>query len=292
MARATLLKTSFASGEISPRLLGRSDLSAYENGASRLRNVAIHPTGGVTRRPGLRYIATAAGEGRLAAFEFNTEQVYLLAFTANKITVFRDDTMMAEIATPWTAAQIPQLVWVQSADVLFVAHPEARTRRITRTSHTAWTITEFVFGEGSGRIRQPHHKFADASVTLTPSAVTGTVTLTASAAVFQSGHVGTRFRLQNKEVEITAVASATSATALVKETLAGTAATTDWEEQAFSAVRGWPVSLCFHQDRLVIGGARDLPNRLWLSRSADLFNFDLGTGLDDEAIEFAILSDQ
>jgi hypothetical protein len=48
----------------------------------------------------------------------------------------------------------------------------------------------------------------------------------------------------------------------------------------------------FHQDRLVIGGSRDLPNRLWLSKSADLFNFDLGEGLDDEGIEFAILSDQ
>ena len=29
-----------------------------------------------------------------------------------------------------------------------------------------------------------------------------------------------------------------------------------------------------------------------MSKSSDLFNFDLGTGLDDEAIEFAILSDQ
>ena len=32
--------------------------------------------------------------------------------------------------------------------------------------------------------------------------------------------------------------------------------------------------------------------RLWFSKSGDLFNFDLGTGLDDEAIEFGILSDQ
>jgi hypothetical protein len=292
MSRATHLKTSFAAGEISPRLLGRSDLAAYENGASRLRNVAIHPTGGVARRPGLRYVATAPGEGRLAAFEFNTEQVYLLLFTANKITVFRDDAPQAEIATPWSAAHIPQLVWVQSADVLFVAHPEVRTRRVTRTSHTAWTIAELAFAEDNGRIFQPHHKFAADSATLAPSATAGTITLTSSADVFEAGHVGARFRLQNKEVEIAAVASATSATALVKETLAGTAATKDWEEQAFSAVRGWPVSLCFHQDRLAIGGSRDLPNRLWLSKSADLFNFDLGTGLDDEAIEFAILSDQ
>ena len=42
----------------------------------------------------------------------------------------------------------------------------------------------------------------------------------------------------------------------------------------------------------MIGGSRDLPNRLWLSRTGDLFNFDLGTGLDDQAIEFGLVSDQ
>ena len=71
-----------------------------------------------------------------------------------------------------------------------------------------------------------------------------------------------------------------------------TDATNEWQEQAFSTLRGWPVSVCFHQDRLVIGGSRDLPNRLWLSKSGDIWNFDLGEGLDDEAIEFSILSDQ
>ncbi len=75
-------------------------------------------------------------------------------------------------------------------------------------------------------------------------------------------------------------------------TLPNTDATIDWFEQAFSPVRGYPVTVAFHQDRLVIGGSRDLPNRLWFSKSGDLFNFDLGQGFDDEAIEFAILSDQ
>lgn len=99
-------------------------------------------------------------------------------------------------------------------------------------------------------------------------------------------------RVGGKEVVITDFDSATVVTATVIETLSGTAATIDWEEQAFSPVRGYPVTAAFHQDRLVIGGSRDMPNRLWFSRSGDLFNFDLGTGLDDEAIEFAILSDQ
>ena len=39
---------------------------------------------------------------------------------------------------------------------------------------------------------------------------------------------------------------------------------------------------------MVIGGSRDLPNGLWLSKTGDHFNFDLGDGLDDEAIAFRL----
>jgi len=292
MPRLSILKSSFTAGEISPRLLGRGDLRAYDNGASRLRNVFIHPTGGLSRRHGLRYVDTAKGKGRLVAFEFNTEQVYLLVFTDLYLEVFRDGAKVAGITAPWTEAEISQINWVQSADTLLVVHPDVAPKKITRTSDTSWTIADWVFVETNNRIGQPHHKFADDDLTLTPSATTGAITVTASADIFVAGHVGARFRLQDKEIEITAVTSATLASATVKETLAGTSATKDWEEQSYSSVRGWPLSVCFHQDRMVIGGSRDLPNRLWLSKSSDLFNFDLGEGLDDEGIEFAILSDQ
>lgn len=292
MARTRIQKTNFTAGEISPELLGRADLRAYENGAAKLRNVFIQPTGGVRRRPGLRYLATLPGPGRLIAFEFNTEQAYLLVFSDSLMSVFRDGVEVASVATPWNAAQLDQIVWVQSADTLLIVHPELEPQQISRTADTAWHLTPWSFVEDSGRIQQPHHKFTDDAVTLTPSGTSGTITLTASADVFEAGHIGTRFRVASKDVEITAVTSTTQATASVKETLSGTSATKDWSEQSFSSVRGWPRSVTFHQDRLVIGGSRDLPNRLWISKSGDLYNFDLGEGLDDEAIEFAILSDQ
>ena len=288
----TLTKTNFTAGELSLDMLGRGDLSAYANGARRLRNVVIAPVGGVSRRPGLRHVDVARGPGRLIAFEFNTEQTYLLVVTDGYVGIYADGAKVAGFAAPWTAAQVPQLRWSQTADTLLVVHPEVAPRRITRTSHTDWTIEGWSYHAKDGVIHQPTHKFAADAVTMAASAVSGTVTLSASAPVFVAGHVGGRFRLQQKEVEITAVVSATQATARVVQTLVGTAATADWEEQAFSEVRGWPVSVCFHQDRLVIGGARDLPNRLWMSQSSDLFNFDLGDGKDDEAIEFALLSDQ
>ncbi|HTH18302.1 MAG TPA: hypothetical protein VL974_16710 [Magnetospirillum sp.] len=288
----TLTKTNFTAGELSVDMLGRGDLAAYANGAKALRNVFIAPVGGVSRRAGLRFVDKARGPGRLIAFEFNTEQIYLLVLTGGHVDVYADGAKVADFAAPWTVAQIPQLRWSQTADTLLVVHPDVSPRKITRTSHTAWTIAEWSFYQKDGVIYQPTHKFAADEVTLQPSGTSGSVTLTASAAVFQAGHVGVRFRLQQKEVQITAAASATQATAQVMQTLVNTNASIDWEEQALSPLRGWPVSVCFHQDRLVIGGSRSLPNRLWMSKSSDLFNFDLGEGLDDEAIEFALLSDQ
>ena len=293
MPHARIYKTSFAGGEIAPQLLGRGDLRAYDNGARRLRNVFIHPTGGISRRHGLRFVDFAPGTGRLIAFEFNTEQVYLLVFSDRCIDVYRQGTRVARLEAPWTADQLTQINWTQSADTLLVVHPDVPPRKITRTTGEVWTLSGWTFETVSNRIHVPHQKFAAPAVTLTPSATSGTISLTASAPVFGQGHVGTRFRIVNKEVEIlSAGVGGVNATALCREVLASTAATVDWTEQAFSPVHGWPVSVCFHQDRLVIGGSRDLPNRLWLSKSADLFSFDLAEGRDDEAIEFPILSDQ
>ena len=288
----TLAKTNFTAGEMSLDMLGRGDLTAYVNGARRLRNVFISPIGGVSRRSGLRHVATASGPGRLIAFEFNTEQTYLLHLSHLRLDVYADGAIVARLDTPWTQEHLAQINWTQSADTLLVVHPEVPPRKITRTSHTSWTITEWTFYHSDDVVFQPYHKFAEAEVTLQPSSDQGTITLTASAEFFTAAYVGLRLRLQQKEVEVTAVLSPTQASATVKASLVDSSATKDWEEPALSPVHGWPNSVCFHQDRLVIGGSRDLPNRLWLSKSSDLFNFDLGEALDDEAIEFALLSDQ
>lgn len=292
MTRLRQIKTNFTAGEVGRDLLGRGDLRAYENGALELRNLFIFPTGGVTRRAGLSYIDTAAGDGRLISFEFNTEQTYLMSVTNNRIDIYAGGINIQTIAAPWTSAQIPQLTWTQSADTLLLVHPDAPPKKLLRNSLGVFVLTNWEFFTEGNVIQQPYYKFADSAVTLTPSATSGTITLTASSAVFEAGHDETRLRVGDKEVHVTSVNSPTVVTATVIQTLSGTATTIDWAEQAFSPVRGYPATVAFHQDRLVLGGSRDMPNRIWFSKSGDLFNFDLGTGLDDESIEFAILSDQ
>ena len=293
MSRIRQIKTTFTSGEISRRLLGRGDLTAYENGALSLRNIFIHPTGGITRRSGLAYVDTAAGKGRLIDFEFNTEQTYLLVLTDGQIDIYEDGVKIETMVAPWTESQLSQINWTQSADTLLVCHPDVEPQQLTRSGAGTWSLSAWQFFEDDDGVNhQPFFKFADSDVTITPTATTGNITLTASANVFEADHAGTYLVIGGKQVEITSYASPTVVDATVIEDLDNANETRNWKEQAFSTLRGWPVSVCFHQDRLVIGGSRDLPNRLWLSKSGDIWNFDLGEGLDDEAIEFSILSDQ
>ncbi len=279
------IKSSFAAGELAPELLGRSDLRAYENGARRLRNVVIQPTGGVARRPGLLHIAAIGAPARLIPFEFNTEQTYLLVFTPGWISVFMGDALVAWLPGPWTAGMLPQLAWTQSADTLLLFHPDMTPRKVTRSSHTAWTLSTFELPN------IPFHAFVH-DVWLTPAGTSGTVTVTANSDVFQSAHLNAGLRIRGVGGRIAWVVNAREIGLELLGTLPDAGATTDWEEHAFSWVRGWPVCACFHQDRLVLGGSRDLPNRLWLSRTGVINNFDPGTGLDDEAIEFSLMSDQ
>ncbi len=293
MTRINTLKTNFSAGELAPRLAGRPDLAAYRDGARRLRNVSVHATGGLSRRPGLAFIEAAPGPGRLAAFEFNAEEGYLLLFADRTLRIYRDGVREALIAAPWREADLAQLNWTQTADTLLVVHPDYPPQTVTRRAADDWRIAPWEWAERAGRSRQPYHRYTEPSVTLTPSGASGRITLTASAPTFAPEDAGQAFRIGADEVRIARVLSATRAEADVTGALAGgTAATPDWREPAFSPRRGWPVSAVFHQNRLVLGGGRSLPDRLWLSRSGAFFDFDPGTGLDDEAIAFPLLADQ
>ncbi len=292
MTAASVIKTNFTSGEVSPRLYGRGDLRAYINGCRELKNVYIQPTGGVIRRSGLRLVDNVNKEGRLVSFEFNTDQVYLLFFSDYLMEVYTDEVKTASVETPWSLEQLKTINWTQSADTLMVVHPDVPPRKITRTSNADWSIEEWSFYEEDGFLCQPYNRFIKTDATLTPSSTTGAITLTCSEDFFDNDYVGLRLRLNDGEVKINSISSANEASATVTNALSSTSADKTWEEPSFSSIRGYPVSVTYHQDRLVVGGSRDLPNRLWLSKSSDLMNFDLGEGLDDEAIEFSILSDQ
>ncbi|WP_426959271.1 hypothetical protein [Muricoccus radiodurans] len=278
-------KTAFTAGELAPELLGRGDIAAWGNGAARLRNVFIQPTGGVQRRPGLRHLQSLPGPARLAPFEISTDLTHLLVFRDRALRVFRGDDMVVELPAPWTGAMLPQLAWTQDAHQMIVLHPDMRPQYVTFTFAAGWSVTPFAF------LREPFIRYAPAGVIVSTNGTSGAVTLNASDAVFRPGHVGSRLRVEGCQVLVTNFINAASLIVQVEEELTTTGGAANWDESIFSDAYGWPVSACFHQNRLVFGGSRALPNQIWFSRTGDRLNFDLGEGLDDQAISFALAAD-
>ena len=182
-------KTNFTAGELSADLLGRVDLKAYDNGAAVLQNVFIQPTGGVYRRPGLRYVDTLTQTGRLITFEKNATETYLMVVQAGQTQVYLNDELVATVLTPWTAAQLPAIRWCQGADALYLTHPDVAPQKLI-VKEGVWTLVPFVFLTDGESILQPYHKYCEDGITLAASALTGTITLTASADVFTYRFVG------------------------------------------------------------------------------------------------------
>lgn len=293
-------KTNFTAGELSSELLGRADLNAYANGALKLENVFIEPTGGIHRRPGLQYLQTLTGKTRLISFEQDSQNAYLFLIANTQTKIYKNETLVATLTTPWTTAQLDKLCWCAVLDGLIVVHEDVQPYRFSLSGST-WTGTNFSFLNANNYIHQPHARFVADGVTMASSGCGGSVTLTTSTDVFKSAHIGKQFKLADGYVQITAVTNATTASATVLKKLmegdditdsTALSATRYWGEPALCSEHGWPATVTTYQSRLVFGGSKDLPNTLWFSQTEDLTNFEEGTALDSEAITFSLMSDQ
>jgi len=203
MAQMTPVVNSFNAGEFSPLLEGRFDLQKYGSACRTLENFLIQPYGGVTKRPGTRFVAAtkyAAKKARLVKFEYSADQAYHLEFgdeyirfVQNGGQVVKDspaawltgtvyavgdfveeagdtyycieahtagtfatdlaadkwvEQSVYEIPTPYLEADLPQLRFARSADVMFIVHPDYAPRQLSRFAHDNWTLepVEFVGG--------------------------------------------------------------------------------------------------------------------------------------------------
>ena len=311
MARFVSIQTNFSTGELDPLLRARVDLAAYQNALEEATNVVCQPQGGIRRRPGTKFIsalantgAESAGNGtRLVEFEFSTSDSYMLCFTHNRMTVFKNKTLITNIngsgnnfldtsALGLTGARLANIVWTQSADTLIVTHPDVAPIKIVRGGTDAtWTGSTITFDS------IPKYAFTAAfsnpAGTLTPSAVSGKVTLTASSAVFSAGNVNQYINATPQgRAKIVKFTSTTSVDAITEFPFFNTTAIANgsWElesgyEDVWSATKGYPRSVTFHEGRLYFGGSKTRPSTIWGSKVGLFFDFDPTEGLDDDAIE-------
>lgn len=231
----TSLMNSFVNGLLSPFFEGRTDLNQYFSSLRKARNWIFRAQGAAYRRPGLRFVAEikdSSSAAVLVPFNYNdTEgQSYVLELGDETMRFFWEGAQILdgaspyELATPWTASQVEDVRYLQLGDIMYMVHPDVPPQKLTRNGHTDWTMEAVEFIDGPWKDRAS----GDDSIVITPSARIGTgITLTASDDLFDADHVGALIRLGYTDPSdpettqwgyavITAVASATSATATVK----------------------------------------------------------------------------
>jgi hypothetical protein len=154
MPTVRVLQRSFAGGEVSPEFFGRIDDVKYQTGVAVMRNMIALPHGPVSNRPGFAYVLgvkNTAVATRLIPFTYSTTQTLAIELGAG---YFRFHTQGAtvlsggfpfELANPYAAADLFDIHYVQSADVMTLVHPNYAPMELKRLGAVTWTLTAITF---------------------------------------------------------------------------------------------------------------------------------------------------
>lgn len=144
------LKSSFAGGELSPSMYGRTDIAKYDSGAATLRNFLVLRYGGAANRPGFKFIAQTYNNKKavLIPFMYSTDQNYIVEITAGRCRFYKDgDIVRDDNGSPYSIENFfvdkdledaAKIKYTQSADVLFIVHPEHAPMTLTRYGELDW----------------------------------------------------------------------------------------------------------------------------------------------------------
>jgi hypothetical protein len=193
------LVTALNAGELSPYMDARTDVEKYRTGCRRLENMIVLPYGGVYRRAGTEYLGEAKlgnKRCRLIGFNFSVTTRFVLELGDQYIRVWGNNGPVLsggsplEIVSPYLEAELREIQYVQVNDIMYLAHANHAPRKLTRVADDNWTLTT---------VQWDYPPVLDQNitpVTIASSAATGSTTLTASAATFLAGHVGSQWAIQ------------------------------------------------------------------------------------------------
>lgn len=149
------------------------------------------------------------------------------------------------LTTPWATANLAKVRYTQSVDVVWVAAAGVRTQRIERRGTRSWSVVDYDANKGPFRVRNL------TATTITASALTGLITLTASRPLFNSNQVGALFSAESNGQIVTQTLAAdntftnpilvtgTEAARIFAITIVGTWSATITLQRSIGAVGAW-----------------------------------------------------
>ena len=264
-------------------------VTSTAHGLSNGDTVVISGVVGMTQVNGKRFTVASVAANTFALQDIDGNNVNTTSYTtyvsggiANRVYT---------LTTTYETADLPELKFAQSADVMYICHPDYVPKKLSRTGHTSWTITDVDFTNGP---------FLDDNITATTFTTSAHTVgtgrdLTASVATFAATDVGRLVRFKTGFGKITAFTSTTVVVITITKDMGSNTASTDWALGAWSDTTGYPSCVSFFEQRLVFAGTTDQPQTLFFSKSGDYENMDEnrgGTIADDDAIIYTIASNQ
>jgi len=304
MARVTTTNAHFSSGEIGAVLHGRIDLNFWISGQYLLQNFVVLPSGGATRRPGTFYKATAGNPDkavRLIPFIFSETQAYVLEFGedalgAGYVRFFYQQGQLAsggvpyEIVSPFTAAQLPDVKYIQHMDVMYMVHPDVFPQKLSRSGHTSWAFEDVPFVA----VGEPVFTGAGQDDLSRTGAYEGSTVKSFRVEIDGTGTPDT-FKWSNNGGS-TWAATTVAITSYPQEledgifiefdAKTGHTVTDRWDFATNAIPSEWgannyPSAVAIYEDRSFWGGCPDQPLKIWTSQTY-LYE-DLTTGTDDDS---------
>lgn len=185
--------------------------SVYVNSGINTYTVTVDVyTGDVTYKVGTTSGASDIATGTAtvgvdSTFTFtnsDNSDLYISFENANSDTRAVDNIRISneeyKIDTPYTTAELSELRVTQSSDIMYLLHKDHAPRKLSRFDNDSWDLSEVSFSEPPyldvGIVYENGVLTAKPGVTITPSAVSGSITVTASSDIFQSTDVGRSIR--------------------------------------------------------------------------------------------------
>jgi len=271
-------------------------VTATSHGYSNGDEVVITEVVGMTELNGKRFLVAGVTTNTFQLTDKDGTNINSTSFTTYGSAGVSNKVF--EITTPYTTAQLFDIKFAQSADVMYITHPSHEVAKLSRTGHTTWSLDEVSFTKG------PFQDPNITTTTLTPasSAVGTGVDITASAITgINSGvgwlatDIGRQIYFNSGYAIITARTSSTVVVVTITTAFTNTSAITAWQLGSFSDTTGHPSCVTFFEQRLIFAGTTNQPQTIFFSKSGDYENMDAnlsGTIADDDAIIYTIASNQ
>lgn len=213
MAKASPAITSFNAGEFSPLMAARSDLKYYNSACKRISNFIPTVQGPARNRPGTKFVREIKDSGQrtwLRRFIFSKTQSYIIEFGhlyarfyTNHSIIESSPGVPYEIATPFTSASLTRtdgtlrLRFAQTGDVLYITSDgQYPVQKMIRLTATTFSIAALETTGGPFLDVDP-----DNAIVMYASAATGSVSITANAAIFTANHVGSLIFMEQRKAD-------------------------------------------------------------------------------------------